>query len=321
MNRTAMIAAVAILVLGGRGADAQGADAAKTPKKAKDEQIALSPTLERFGNMAFPALAECSGIVRSRRHDNVFWTHNDSGDEARIFAIRRDGTIILPEGAEAATFPGVVIRDAVNRDWEDIAIDDAGNLYVGDIGNNNNERRNLGVYVVPEPDPVRDAVATASGIIRYRYPDQEAFPPAAKNFDSEALFWARGSLFVLTKHRADTRTKLYRLPASPTEGEVEAVLLGDYNVGMMVTAADASSDGRRIAVLTYGSAWLFEAPEEGDNYLARPLGARPLAALQCEAICFDGPDLLITNEQRGVYRLSQAEVTAAGVPSAGAAPK
>ena len=50
---------------------------------------------------------------------------------------------------EKEPWPGLPMLQASNVDWEDIAIAD-GRLY---IGNNGNARRDLGVYVVNEPNP------------------------------------------------------------------------------------------------------------------------------------------------------------------------
>src|SRR5262245_60231493 len=120
-------------------------------------------------------LKESSGIVASRRHPGVFWSHNDSGDAARLFAFRRDGSAVRASGDTAYT--GIGIDTANNRDWEDITTDDAGQLYVGDTGNNGNARDDLAIYVVPEPDPATATRATVARRIAYAYPDQTAFPP------------------------------------------------------------------------------------------------------------------------------------------------
>ena len=40
-----------------------------------------------------------------------------------------------------------------NVDWEDIAIDDNGRLYLGDIGNNGNRLPLRAIYRLDEPDP------------------------------------------------------------------------------------------------------------------------------------------------------------------------
>ena len=71
------------------------------------------------------AIPEASGIVKSRRYPGIYWVHNDSGNPPLLFAVRGDGRIVRQ------------FRLAVpNIDWEDIAIDDQGHLYLGDIGNN-----------------------------------------------------------------------------------------------------------------------------------------------------------------------------------------
>ena len=120
------------------------------------------PDLERdweIHRIELPEISESSGLVKSRTQRGVFWTHNDSGDRPRIFAIDAQGRLL----GEFA------VEGALARDWEDIAIDDAGNLYIGDVGNNANQRRDLVVYRVPEPDVGKDTNARVTGLLRYRY--------------------------------------------------------------------------------------------------------------------------------------------------------
>ena len=94
------------------------------------------------GKVRRAALPEASGIAKSRRYPGIFWVHNDSGNPPAIFAIRRDGTIVRE------------FRLGVpNIDWEDIAADDHGHLYVGDIGNNGGLLAVRAVYRIDEPDP------------------------------------------------------------------------------------------------------------------------------------------------------------------------
>src|SRR5688572_17490148 len=77
------------------------------------------------GEIDSKRVAESSGIVESRRHAGVYWTHNDKGNAAVIYAIRRDGEMV-----------GQFKVDAKNDDWEDISIDDDGHLYIARTGNN-----------------------------------------------------------------------------------------------------------------------------------------------------------------------------------------
>lgn len=112
--------------------------------------------IELIGKVTHPAISEMSGIVRSS-YPGVFWVHNDSGDSARLFAITPDAQVITPRwvnSSRVAQWEGHAIDNAWHNDWEAIAMDaDAGVLYLADVGNNDNARRDLGVYVVDEPNP------------------------------------------------------------------------------------------------------------------------------------------------------------------------
>src|SRR5437868_5962124 len=92
---------------------------------------------------------ESSGLIKSKRHAErgVFWTHNDSGDTARIFAVDLKGKLL-----RIVEIPG-----ATNVDWEEITMDEQGRLIICDSGDNkrnNNDGRREGVvlYRLPEPD-------------------------------------------------------------------------------------------------------------------------------------------------------------------------
>jgi hypothetical protein len=290
--------------------------------------------LKPVAQVIHPPLEEMSGIVKSRRYPNVYWVHNDSGDEPRLFAIRADGTVVMPAWISGDYFvgtpiegkppyPGVRLDLAANFDWEDIALD-GDTLYVADMGNNGNARRDLGVYVLPEPNP--DAVPRARVLkwLPVAYPDQNAFPPERWDFDCEAVFVYRGKLHFLTKHRTGpaydhpgTGTNLYRLDTDHTD-RVNVLTKVDSHpdLGGWVTGANLSPDGKTLAVLCQApvqSVWLFEVPSRGDRFFSRP--ARRLVfteARQCEAVCFDGNDsLIVTNEQRDLFRLKVSDFTPA----------
>ncbi len=272
-------------------------------------------TLEPCGRLEFEAIRESSGIVKSRMWPDVFWTHNDSGDTARIFAVQADGKVIMPRGRRDSpeTFAGIEILDAVNVDWEDIAADDRGNLLIGAFGNNCHARRDLAVYMVPEPEPTIRSNTRALCKIGFHFPDQTEFPDPDSNFNVEALFHARGKIYIIARtdwSKAEGKrdgkgrlASLYRMDATdPTQSNV-LPLIARMRMPDGVSAADASPDGRRLAVLTYSAVWLFEKPHGSDNYFRGRTLRLPVEARQSEAICFDGSDLLITNEQRDVYRL------------------
>lgn len=177
-----------------------------------DAQSPDSTVLNRTGRVAHTLIDETSGIVRSRWQENVWWVHNDSGDRPRLFAIDSTGAVhVAPwhagdyaAGAEADSsanppWPGVQLGAAAHIDYEDIAVEDS-TLYLGDIGNNGNARRDLGIYVIREPFQY-DRRTRPVKHLPIQYPDQETVPAREWDFDAESLFVDNGTLYVLTKHR------------------------------------------------------------------------------------------------------------------------
>ncbi|MBW7927455.1 MAG: hypothetical protein H3C58_05055 [Fimbriimonadaceae bacterium] len=277
-----------------------------------------------------PLVAENSGMVASNRYPGVVWVHNDSGDEARFWGIRTNGTVIVPDfladrfsakkedGKEP--YPGIRVGNAVNFDWEDIArLGDR--LYLGDVGNNGNARRDLGVYEVLEPNPA--AIDKTRPIAHYTiaYPDQTEYPGVVRwHFDCEAVFGHAGKLWFLTKHRApgqiavpETGTNLYRLD-NPKPDQVNVLKKVDSakDLGGWVTAADMSPDGKTLAVLCQApqaSIWLFTKPKNGDRWLSgEPKRLLLRNAKQAESLTWlDNRTLLLGNEQRELFRISTSE--------------
>jgi hypothetical protein len=270
--------------------------------------------MHALATVKHPAISEMSGIVPSS-YPGVFWVHNDSGDAARFFAIKLNGTVVAPAGVSAADYAGVAVQGAKNVDWEDIEAAD-GKLYLADMGNNGNARKEMGIYVVPEPNPEAATSVTPLQFLPVSYPDQKEFPPAQRHFDCEAVFLYKGKLYFITKHRApdgqspETGANLYRLDTGHTEKpnvlkKVDSV----KDLGGWVTAADLSPSGKMLAVLTQypvAAVHLFRTPRSGDRFLSqRKAGELVMQGIkQAEAICWaDDSTLLITNEQREIFRV------------------
>jgi hypothetical protein len=267
-------------------------------------------------------LDEVSGITRSS-YPGIFWVHNDSGDKPRIFAVTLDGQPVIPSHLEqryaTKVWPGLKVLNASNVDWEDITIDD-GTLYIADTGNNGNARRDLGVYVLAEPNPHAVDRARSVRFLPVRYPDQHSYPAREWQFDCEALFVADGELHFLTKHRLAGQivglipgTKLYRLDNPSALEDNVLTLVGERPDMMMPTAAEISPDGQRLAVLTYMAVWVFERPDAGRNWLAGRASRFPLdrgRAASNEAITWaDQETLIVANEERRLFRLKVSALT------------
>lgn len=262
----------------------------------KTEALELTPV----ASFDFHEINESSAIVKSRVWEDVYWTLNDSGSNNRIFPFDSNGKLYRAEWYKESD-GGIFVGNTINIDWEEMAVDNNGNIYVCDTGNNFNTRKDLVIYVLKDPNPQTTGNTTAFKKIRFYYPEQKEFPAKPNNFDSEAVFWAKDNLYILTKHRADTKTHLYRFDEMDQLKINPIRRIGTFDIKGMVTSADASIDGNKLAILTYDSVWLFEA--EDGSYFEGTISWLPIKAKQCEAICFDKDVLIITNEQKEIFRL------------------
>lgn len=275
-------------------------------------------TLELITRLDHPALTEVSGMTASS-WPNVFWLHNDSGDEARLFAINSEGKILMPgylaSRYQSEPWPGLKILNAWNVDWEDITRAPDGTVFVTDLGNNGNSRRDLGIYVLAEPNPLAIAQSRALTFLPVRYPDQQQFPAKLWHFDCEAVFHADGTLYFLTKHRKpgeivgwETGSKLYRLDTQFSDRDNVLTEVSQSPELALATAADLSGDQQHLAVLTYLGVWLYRKPAEGDDWLSGQSRYISLPREQLktsEAMTWSSEStLLIANEEGDLLRLT-----------------
>jgi hypothetical protein len=185
-----------------------------------------------------PQITEASGIATSVRHPNVVFTHNDSGDDARFFAIG-------PRGKTRATF---TLNGAGSWDWEDMSNGPRQTIWIGDIGANQLGRDSIAVYRVREPKKIssRDVAWTRFDFV---YDDHQSH-------NAEALLVNpyNGHLLVVTK--ADGGGAVYRAkrPLSTTGLNT---LHRVASAPAKVTGGAFSSDGKRFVLRTYGTAYFY----------------------------------------------------------------
>jgi hypothetical protein len=271
-----------------------------TPEKGVSEE---STTL------ADARINESSGLARSLRQPGIFWTINDSGGEPCVFALDTKGQ----------TRAKVRLRDAVNIDWEDIAIarDQEGTpkLFVADIGDNLTMRPSVTIYEVPEPEvPAAGETAVgetwSEGTVKWHL----AYPGHPRNAEGLFVHPTTRQVFIVTK----SDSKPSEVFAATLEGNPEETQLlesvaeirfpAKMRLGKrprdntMATAADISPSGDRLLISTYSYIyeWKLSDPANLANDLkAAPVRIAPRVTRQMEAVAYDGDGrtLWFTSEQ------------------------
>jgi hypothetical protein len=222
-------------------------------------------------------LPEGSGIAASRRSPGRFWTHNDSGGPV-LFALDSTGAVV-----GQIRVPGTQVDD-----WEAVAVGPCPSgscIYLGDIGDNDAERREIVIHRLPDPADASGAVAGAE-LFRVRYPD------GAHNAES-LLITPEGDVLIVTK--GDTGpVRLYRLPADAKPGTrvtLQAIgkprPAGGRN-GDRITDGAVSPSGAWVALRTKTAVLLYRTADllSGDWREAGRVSLAGLGEPQGEGIAF-----------------------------------
>ena len=239
-------------------------------------------------------LKEVSGIIYSPE-TNLLWTLEDSGNPNAIYGIDLSGKI-----EETIT-----IENTENIDWEDITKDAEGNLYIGDFGNNDNERSDLSIYKIDKNTLTAESTNPVYKV-SFAYPEQKDFPPKKSEmfYDVEGFIEFKNNFYLFTKNRSkgfDGTAFLYKIPNTP--GFHQAVLMGEFKTcgeynNCAITSATISPDATKLAVLTHDKLFMFEN-FKGDDFLN---GTKTVLELnhfsQKEAACFTDNDRLFIADER-----------------------
>ena len=268
---------VMLLVLGACGA--QSPKAAPKPRKVADDVLLI-------GRIQHPRLTESSGIVVSRKNPAVFWTHNDGGGKRQVlYAMTRTG-------APVAEYR---VTGALLEDWEDIASDSQGHLFLGDIGNNDAKRRSIAVHQVDEPD----TTGAKAGLVRVTRSWRLLYPKAP--FDCEALIVWDGHGYLISKVFEDERADIYRFSLTNDAPAQTLEMVGEIKIDSPVTGADLSADGKLLAVVAKNGAYVFRVDGEPWRASKGKPHQTKFKHEHIEACTFVPEGLLATAESREIY--------------------
>ncbi|MEO1009847.1 MAG: hypothetical protein AAFX53_00985 [Bacteroidota bacterium] len=181
-------------------------------------------------------VSESSGLIF---YNNRLITHGDSGNAAKLYELDTTSLQIVRE---------VNIENARNVDWEDMT-QDGQYIYVGDFGNNFGTRQDLVIYRISKESYDSSNMVNAEPIY-FSYPEQEDFTNTGNSdWDAEALVVFGDQLLVFTKQWVSQGTSAYAVPKSP--GTYEAVKLGSYDIGGLLTGATQNLENGTIYATAY----------------------------------------------------------------------
>jgi hypothetical protein len=256
----------------------------------------------KFSAISNAEIDESSGLAASRSQPGILWTHNDSGDSPRFFAINING-----QGTNEYKVTG-----AEARDWEDIAIDGK-TLILGDVGDNANMRPNVKLYLVSEPSAKRPATLKVLRTLTLTYPDRHETKDWL--FDCESVAAHNGNIFLITKWRTgrsmmpSAGASLYKVQNPKSEKEQVMVKLDtNTSLGGWVTAADVSPNGKFLALLTNSpkaAIKIFERRKDGKD-LSNIYRTIPLSGVrQAESLCWlSNQEILVGNENKDLFKIN-----------------
>ncbi len=245
--------------------------------------------IERAPSLEDEQIDESSGLASSRTNPGRLWTHNDSGDSARLF-------LIDEEGATRAT----VMLDGVDaRDWEDMAVGPCAGgadeskscVYVADIGDNLAVLDSVVIHRFPEPtigETTTTYVVDSVETLRFAYPDGAR--------DAEALLvHPSGRIFVVDKVSGGT-VQIYEVPATFGQAEplaatkvVTLELTETVEQANLITAGDFSPSGDAAVLKTYFFFYTFCGPADDPvaTLSAQPKMQNAPLTLQGESLAWD----------------------------------
>jgi hypothetical protein len=254
-----------------------------------------------LGEINYEFLKEISGMASSRINDDIFWIHNDSGNENKIFAIDRTGKL-------KAIY---VLDDIELIDTEDIAVgvgpdEDVPYIYLADIGDNNAARDVKYIYRFREPEiPLSSTVITDTikniDLMTFDYPDGKR--------DAETIMIDPIDKNIIIVSKREKNVNVYSAPI-PAEGDsqltFEKIAVLPFGSSIInnsgVTAGDISAEGNEILIKTYLKIYYYS--RTADESLEKVFQKTPLEVAyepepQGEAICFG-------SKGEGFYTTSEA---------------
>jgi len=272
-----LAAAGVLLAAGSAGADDPGGglDFSVRSEGGKGEEGHKRPDGFTIGD---PRIDESSGLAASRRHKGVYWTHNDSAHEPRVYAV---------DGRTGKTVATVTLRGFNLRDAEAISVGPHGDVYVGDIGDNlGGKWSEVWIYRFREPARLHD---TTVAPIRYRV----RYADGPRDAESLMVHPKTGRAYIVSKSN-ENKGAFYEGPPQLSASRINT-FRRIARTDMWATDAAFSPDGTRLMVRGYFSGRMYAWRHGKPSALT---GVAPPFQRQGESVTFtpDGRNLMFGSE-------------------------
>lgn len=209
------------------------------------------------------SINELSGLVFI--NDSVLVGHNDGGDQPNLYFLTTKGKLLHT----------CTLSNVTNVDWEDITYDGSTFLYIGDIGNNENKRKDLKIIRVNAKEAFKKEQVEAQ-TFSFTYPEQKSFPPKPneKYYDAEALTFYNNKLYIFTKCRTepwDGWSQVYELSVDMKDQEAKRLspLLIGKNGWWQDAVTGADIRHGNCYILTYNRVMIYKINGDKMTFVKR----------------------------------------------------
>jgi len=207
---------------------------AVTPTPTPTPTYAPPIRLGLVTHLASPRIAESSGVAASYTYPDVGYTLNDNSEDRQTVYSFRISTGELLGRTE--------LPYKKRGDTESIYADTKGRVWVGDLGDNDNERTDAAIIRFTEPGPGNDKPA---GLVRFPVTYSSGKP----NVEAMMVNPANDRVFLI--NRGDSGSSaLYTLPTTLVANRTNLARRTAVSMPAKVSDAVISRDGRTAIVRT-----------------------------------------------------------------------
>lgn len=212
----------------------------------------------------------------------IVWMIEDQGNAAKVYGF---------DLTQKHPLKIITVENAKNDDWEDLASDLDGNLYIGDFGNNSKKRKEFTIYKLTNIENIQNTVEAK--VISY------TVPKSMEKEDFESFFLYQGHFYIFSKD--DKKGTVIKVPNRM--GNTEATIVSEFNLkgkDEAITSADISNDGTEIILLNHDKLWKL-SNFKGDDFFSGTVEKLPFENnTQKEGLCYlTNNTVIITDERNG----------------------